>query len=371
MSFNPLARRLAALALIALVACTPRGTVTLMPEGARLGDLENIFIGTTRKQEQNGSFGGNRSEEVRFALYTVSVPKDRSLGQITWPPRHGKVDPLTQFVTADEEVFQTKGAFRAKLRKDLALHDGEAVIFVHGYNTNFAEGVYRVAQFAHDLELPGSVVEYSWPSAGAALGYAYDRDSASAARDGLEDLIHEVAAAGARRIVLVAHSMGAGILMEALRSAALRGDQRTLRLVSGLILISPDIDVDVFREEARSIGTLPQPFVIFGSSHDKVLRLSAALTGQTARLGSLTDMSRVADLKVTYMDVRAFSAGNGHFVMGESPALISLLSQIAQIQGAFEGDLRNRVGLFPGLVLTVQNATQVILRPLTTVNGQQ
>ncbi|OZA05707.1 MAG: hypothetical protein B7Y02_15410 [Rhodobacterales bacterium 17-64-5] len=171
--------------------------------------------------------------------------------------------------------------------------------------------------------------------------------------------------------MLVAHSMGAGILMEALRSAALRGDQRTLRLVSGLILISPDIDVDVFREEARSIGTLPQPFVIFGSSHDKVLRLSAALTGQTARLGSLTDMSRVADLKVTYMDVRAFSAGNGHFVMGESPALISLLSQIAQIQGAFEGDLRNRVGLFPGLVLTVQNATQVILRPLTTVNGQQ
>jgi esterase/lipase superfamily enzyme len=161
--------------------------------------------------------------------------------------------------------------------------------------------------------------------------------------------------------------MGAGLTMEALRSAAIRGDRRTLGLIGGVILISPDIDVDVFREEARSIGTLPQPFVIFGSDRDKYLRLSAAMTGQPARLGSLTDVSRVADLKVTFLDVGQFVKGTGHFVVGDSAALILLLDRIGEVQGAFERDRRSRLGLLPGVVLTVQSATQIVLSPLASV----
>ncbi len=368
MFFDQAAQRLVILGLILLMGCTSRGAVTLVPSGTPVGDVEKIFIGTTRKQESDGSFSGSRADGVRYALYEVSVPKTREVGQIAWPPRHGKADPQTQFVTAAEQVYPTADRFRANLRTELAKNGGEAVIFVHGYNTNFAEGVYRVAQFAHDLKLPGAIVEYSWPSAGVPLGYAYDRDSALWARDGLEQLIHEVAAAGAKRIYLVAHSMGSGVLMEALRTVALRADRRELGLVGGVILISPDIDVDVFREEAHAIKDLPQPFVIFGSDRDRILQLSAALTGNSERLGALTDMSRVADLKVTFMDVGAFSEGAGHFTVGESPALISLLGQIASIQGAFEADRRRQLGVLPGIVMTVQNATQVILSPLVAVD---
>ena len=152
--------------------------------------------------------------------------------------------------------------------------------------------------------------------------------------------------------------------MEALRTAAIRGDVRTLNLLGGIILISPDIDVDVFREQARTVGTLPQPFVIFGSDRDKVLRLSAALTGQEERLGSLSDVTRLADLKVTFLDVSTFAEGAGHFVVGDSAALILLMERIADIQGAFEQDRQARRGLVAGVVLTVQNATQIVLRPL-------
>lgn len=355
------------LILALAVACTQRGAVTLVPAAAAVGQVAQIFIGTTRQQDQDGSFGSHRSEEVRFARFDVSVPPDRKLGEISWPKRGAKVDPQRQFLTTDEVVYPTNTAFRADLRRQLAASDGEAVIFVHGYNTNFAEGLYRVAQFTHDLKLPGAVVDYAWPSAAEPLGYAYDRDSAIYARDGLETLIHEVAASGARRILLVAHSMGCGLVMEALRSAAIRGDKKTLALIGGVILISPDIDVDVFREEARGVGTLPQPFVIFGSDRDKYLRLSAMLTGQPARLGSLTDVARVADLKVTFLDVSEFSKGAGHFLVGDSAALILLLDRIAEVQGAFEKDRRTRLGLLPGVVLTVQNATQIILTPLSTV----
>ena len=353
--------------MIVLVACTPRGQVTLAPEAAAVGQVEQIFIGTTRQQGQDGAFGSRRSEVVRFARYDVSVPPNREVGKINWPMRGVVPDPARHFLTTDQEVYQTPGAFQTDLARQLATTNGEAVIFVHGYNSNFAEGVYRVAQFAHDLELPGTVVLYSWPSAAEPLGYAYDRDSAMFARDGLERLIHEVSRAGAKRILLVAHSMGSGLTMEALRSAAIRGDRQTLNGLGGVILISPDIDVDVFREQARAVGTLPQPFVIFGSDRDKFLRLSAAMTGQEERLGSLSDVSRVADLKVTFLDVGEFAKGAGHFVLGDSPALILLLGRIADIQGAFENDRRVRLGLLPGIVLTVQNATQIVLRPIGQV----
>ena len=76
---------------------------------------------------------------------------------------------------------------------------GEAIIYVHGFNNTFADGVYRIAQLSHDFGFDGVAVHYSWASAGSALGYEFDRDSVLAGRDGLERLIETVPAAGAKR----------------------------------------------------------------------------------------------------------------------------------------------------------------------------
>lgn len=355
------------LCLTVLFACAPRGVMTLAPEAGAVGTISPIFVGTTRAEE-NGSFGAGRSEAVRFARFDISIPPQRKLGEINWPSRMGKPDPKRHFLTTAAQVYPSAPTFRRDLAADLAAHNGEAVIFVHGYNNNFSEGLYRVAQFAHDLDLPGTVVHYAWPSAAEPLGYVYDRDSAIFARDGLEALMEEVAAAGATKILLVAHSMGAALTMESLRQAAIRGNSRALPNLSGVILISPDIDVDVFRAQAHAIGNLPQPFVIFGSDRDRILRISAGLTGQAVRLGSLPDVSRVADLQVTFLDVGQFSTGAGHFTVGDSAALILLLERIGEVEGAFEKDRALRVGLVPGVVMTVQNATQIVLSPVAKVS---
>lgn len=352
-----------------LLSCSPRGQLALAPEGAQLGNITPVFVATTR-ESKDGAFDTGRSESVRFARYDISIPVQRKLGEINWPPRGAKPNTRKHFVTAKQVLFAGERDFRRDLSKSLAVNGDEAVIFVHGYNNNFAEGLYRVAQFAHDLELPGTVVHYAWPSAAIPLGYVYDRDSALFARDGLEALIREVKASGAKRILLVAHSMGAGLTMEALRQAAIRGDKSTLAAIGGVILISPDIDVDVFRAQAHAIGKLPQPFVIFGSDRDRFLRLSAQLTGQAERLGSLSDVSKVADLEVTFLDVSQFSEGSGHFTLADSPALILLLDRIGDLDGAFEKDRIARVGLVSGVVLTVQNATQIVLRPVVSVSNE-
>ena len=88
------------------------------------------------------------------------------------------------------------------------------------------------------------------------------------------------------------------------------------------------------------------------------------------RLGNLTELSRIADLNVTFLDVSAFSQGAGHFTVAQSPALISLLAGIGDIDAALEADRVGRVGLLPGVVLTVQSATKVVLSPVTAISEE-
>lgn len=67
------------------------------------------------------------------------------------------------------------------------------------------------------------------------------------------------------------------------------------------------------------------------------------------------------------MDVRNFSEGGGAFTLVISGALIQLMAGLGDIDQAFEQDRQSRIGLVPGVVLTVQNATQIVLRPVADV----
>lgn len=359
-------------AILVLAACSPRGFVTVAPEAAVVGDVVPVFVGTTRSYDAaSQTFSFARSENLTYGRFDISVPPNRDAGEIAFPGRRGPPDPTTDFLTTGRMVTPDAQAFEADLRAALRARPActrETVVYVHGFNNTFAEGLYRLAQLSHDLELPGIAVHYSWPSRAAALGYVYDRDSALFARDGLEALIRSVEAAGSERIVLVAHSMGTGVLMETLRQLAIREDRATLDRIAGVVLISPDLDVDVFRAQARVIGELPQPFLIVGSDRDRYLTLSARITGESERLGNLSDIRRVADLEVTYLDVSAFATGGGHFTVGDNPALIRLLGGIDRLDAALARDQRTRRGLLPSVVLSVRNATEVILAPVTAIS---
>lgn len=368
-------RLLAALSIVALAACAPRGLITLAPEAAAVGAVERIFIGSTRLpgDDAGNPYSRGRSYMTRFARYDVSIPPDRQLGSLPWPPRHGAADPSKHMLTVDQKGYETDAAFRTDLTKELRHTPPgkrEVVVYIHGFNNTFAESLYRLAQLQHDMGLPGVPVLYSWPSRGTPLGYAYDRDSALFARDGLERMLQEVSAAGADQILLVAHSLGSALTMETLRQLAIGRDRSVLPRVGGVILISPDIDVDVFRAQAQAVGALPQPFVIFTSSRDRALGLSARLAGETSRLGNLGDVQVLAGLEVTLLEVGAFSTGDGHFTAGTSPSLIQLLNGIGDVDDALGRDAASRIGLLPGAILTVQGATRIILSPVALIGEE-
>lgn len=367
--------RLALIAVL-LAACSARGDFTrladLPPERAALaaeaGVREVVFVGTSRKEEEDGAFGFDRADAARFLRYDILVPFARDPGAVTWPKSAKRADPRSDFLTLDDTAYADAAGFRADLRGAMDRRgQRDVVVYVHGFNNTLAESVYRVAQMHYDLKVPGVAVHYAWPSRASPLAYVYDRDSAMFGRDGLEELLQQVAQAGARRIVIVAHSMGGAVAMETLRQVAIRGDGRVMDRIGGVILISPDLDVDLFRAQARAMGRLPQPFLIFGSHKDTVLRLSSRLAGEPERLGNLTDLTPIADLEVTYLDTAAFDEGAGHFNLGTSPALIQLLGGIANLDAAFRAEAGARVGLLPGVVLTVRSATRVVLAPVEGV----
>ncbi|HQU68895.1 MAG TPA: alpha/beta fold hydrolase [Albidovulum sp.] len=339
------------------------------PSSVGSGQTERVFVGTTRAPyvKSYGGYSGRRTEVMQYARLDVSVPPERKRGRLHSPKEGAKSDPNTQFFATDMKTYRGGADFRADLRRAILGQPGdkrEAVIFVHGYNTRFHEGVYRAAQLGHDFRLTAALVHFSWASRGDFMGYAYDHDSATIARDGLEKLLGEVEAAGARTIIIVAHSLGTEVTMEALRQIAIARNGGVMSKIDGVILVSPDIDIDVFRAQAKKIGKLPEPFVIFTSRKDRALGLSADLTGQRQRLGNIKDVDRLADLKVTLVDTTAFSTGAGHFNPGDSPALIAMLERLPDLDAAFASDGALRTGLLPGAALTIQNATEIVLAPL-------
>lgn len=355
------------LPFVLLVGCTDRHRIDWLPDGMQSPNTRTVFVATNRMpDEATGAPGFQRDVDLHYARFDVAIPADNPPGEVSRPRGGQRFDPSRHFAVEDTTALSPAEYSRALAREMAQRPAGQRdpVIFVHGFNTTFIEGIYRVAQLDNDLSIPGMLLHYSWPSMGAPLAYAHDRDSVLFARDGLETMIHETLAATPGRLIIVGHSMGGQLVMEVLRQIAIRGDRALLNRVGGVVLISPDLDIEVFRSQAARIGPLPQPFLLVSSQRDRILRLSARLTGQSARLGNLSDAAVIEGLGVTMVDVSAFSTGAGHFTLGTSPALIELLGQVGDIEAALGLEPSGRLPLLPATILTLQNTTQIILEPL-------
>ncbi len=156
----------------------------------------------------------------------------------------------------------------------------EIFIFVHGYNNNFADSVFRNAQISYDYGIKSVSLHYAWPSGASIPLYVFDRDSALVGRRGLAETIEIAAETNAKRIIVVGHSMGAYVVTEALRDLALRGRTSTLKRLGGVVLAAPDIDVDVFLSQIGDIGDIPRPFAIIVSQRDRAARIFPAIGGR-------------------------------------------------------------------------------------------
>ncbi|SLN52164.1 Alpha/beta hydrolase family protein [Roseovarius litorisediminis] len=312
--------------IVTMVAasCAPRNTAqrAAAHPSAR---IEPIYVATQRELNRTGPvFGEQRPRDVNYFRADISVPSTHESGLIEWPK--GPPDAATDFVVIDTQVFGNSSAFVRQVHAETP--GRETLVFVHGYNNTLSESMYRLAQIQTDFETGMPSVLFSWPSAGDPRGYIYDRDSILFSRDDLEETLKVLTTGSGEKVFLIAHSLGSHLVMEVLRQAAQRGDRRLLNRISGVVLMSPDIDPDLFRRQAEAIGKLPQPFFIFISRQDRALSLAGFLTGQKPRLGVIDAPEQMKGLDVTVVDFTELADGEGfnHFVPVTSPAAITVLN---------------------------------------------
>ena len=153
----------------------------------------------------------------------------------------------------------------------------QVFLFVHGFNTMFAEGLYGFTQVVDNSHTQAVPVLFSWASRGSVTDYLYDQNSATAARDELAHTIRLLVASNAEKVNILAHSMGNWVFVEAMRQIKLEGGLKRSDKIGVVVLAAPDIDVDVFKSELRAFGKMKRPYYVVLSRDDKAWRCRNSL----------------------------------------------------------------------------------------------
>ncbi|CAA0101776.1 Uncharacterised protein [Starkeya nomas] len=265
-----------------------------------------ILVASSRARDERPGvfFSGERTSALNFARVEMTVPPTHKAGMVEWPK--AQPNPATDMVVREAVYRDTKQEFTHDLKAELARRPAgkrQAVIFVHGYNTLYSEALYRLTQLAEDSKSPAVPVLFTWASRGNLSDYVYDNNSATAARDRLEDTIRLVFDSGADQVTILAHSMGNWVTVEALRQIQISGKRLPSSKIGNIILAAPDIDVDVFKTQLKRFGKPEKPFLIVVSRDDKALAFSDFIAGDKPRLGAYTNDKELVELGAVVVDM--------------------------------------------------------------------
>jgi acyl carrier protein len=267
------------------------------PEKERIF-VQRIFYATNRKptgdRDPNYFYSGERAvdPEMSYGICEVTIPvlvhkkghEERpGLFRLEWRENPAKHIVLQRVLPLGNDQFLTE--LNEQLGDSNEPAGQDVVIFIHGYNTTFANAARRTAQIAYDLDLAGVPILFSWPSDGTSRAYLSDREDVEWSVPHMEQFINElVARSGAQRLQLIAHSMGSQVLIRTLYQIALQRGPDAPPLFENVILAAPDFDAQRFTEQlAPQIVSLARHWTLYASDKDIALKASEALAAK--RLG--------------------------------------------------------------------------------------
>jgi len=341
---------LAAVLLSGAAACAGRPQGVLVPTHREVAgaNVVRMLVATTRAPDatQPGEmFSGERGRALSFADIAVSIPPYRKVGEVQWPQSE-PADPMRDFTTVEARLLSEPAALAEFDRRIARTPKRQALVFVHGYNTRFAEAVYRFAQIVHDSDAPVLPVLFTWPSRGKLLQYGYDHESANYSRDSLEAVLQALTRdPNVGEVSILAHSMGNWATLEALRQMAIRNHGLPPK-IRNVMLAAPDVDFDVFRRQIMAMGVRLSLFTLFVSRDDEALAVSKRVWGDKPRLGAVDpnaepyhdvlDRDRIQVVDLT--DVSASGDALGHTKFAEAPAVVrSIGARLATGQPLSDG----------------------------------
>jgi len=343
-----------------------------LPESRRTVDVNLIYatdraplMEAEKPQGTGNQYGYERADNLFYGRTTVALGEPATWEEIRsasmtrhrerrFVPRMTHTVQAGRFPAASKSWRMEDGTLTAGLSAaDAAAELGalveeqlagasrrEAFVFVHGYNNQFYHAALTMAQLWHFMGRPGVPVIYSWPAGrGGLRGYTSDSISSEYTIFHMKQFLRALAATpGLDKIHILAHSRGTDVVTTALKELMLeyRGtsiDTRAELKLGNLVLVAPDIDLDIVNQSLVAEGVIfvPERFTVYLSKGDRALQLSSWLTNSVKRLGSLIfdDMSprEQAELtslpNMTFIDADVESDITGHAYFWINPAASS------------------------------------------------
>lgn len=265
--------------------------------------VQRVFFATDRAveamDEHGAVFGHRRAGRLTLGHTDITIPREAhredrierltEYGFFSVTLRGKACNPEHHFTVFETEIL-SEPAFMA-----MASHVAEgaerfahtAFVFIHGFNTTFADATFRAAQLAHDLGFDGPAFAYSWPSDGETQDYASDLESARNAggfMDRFLELVFETP--GVEKVHVIAHSMGNAALEALLTRAGTRLGQRG-QAIGQLVLAAPDLDAGSFETMADHFTAAAKGITLYACASDRALLASQQMRDTYPRLGDV------------------------------------------------------------------------------------
>ena len=261
------------------------------PEAIDPPHKQTIFYATNRKRtgskESIEFYGGERADTpyIDYGRCEISIPANHKRGVMESPFlglnffRDDKQHIVLKSITplSAESFFSTINAKVNPGAEKSRLGRGDLVIYIHGYNTTFENAAKRTAQIAFDYGFQGVPLMFSWPSDGKLVSYPSDREDITWSVTHIEQFFNDVLTrTRAKRVHLIAHSLGNQGLIDVLNTMALRRGGNGPPLFENIILSAPDFDAELFQQQiAPNSISLARRWTLYTSKKDGVLNISA------------------------------------------------------------------------------------------------
>lgn len=294
-----------------------------------VGARPSLLVATTRKAVSGGAaapfFNAERGRGLTVAEAQIAGPDTSLLGKVS------SVVTGDWAVTGLDKV--QRGSEATKAFADAAF-GRDVLLYVHGYRESFESAAASAAQLADGVKFRGRGALFSWPSAGGTLDYGYDRESALWSRDAFEDLLASLLQSpSGGRVFVVAHSMGTLLTLEALRNLRSRVGDTGMAKLGGIVLASPDVDIDLFTRGVERLGADAQKITVISSTSDRALALSSRIAGGVIRAGA-ADRGRLEALGVRVADATDYGGGLiNHDLFLSNPEVLGVVKRAVERAG--------------------------------------
>jgi esterase/lipase superfamily enzyme len=208
---------------------------------------------------------------------------------------------------------EAKGRLQGEVQRRLAeVPKKEVLLYVHGFNETFATAAFTTAELCHFLGREQVCAFFTWPASTTGnflISYTTTTESGDFAVEHLKKSIRMLATTpGVERVQILAHSRGTAVTLRAVRELGLEAiaagkEAADLYKIENLVLLSPDIDIDIAAQqitgfisdpdlvtvwpEARLPRVLKGRLTIYASPEDRALLVSRILFRSRTRVGQM------------------------------------------------------------------------------------